>query len=105
MRQQHDQRIADAADLFAIIGTDIRQHLLLDLGIARLTHIDIDDAQLIPDRAEKRRPRIDGLCDITGKRHLEAPCSVPPVTAATRGGSKLRLLSGLIKASLGNKKA
>jgi hypothetical protein len=45
------------------------------------------------------------LCDITGKRHLEAPCSVPPVTAATRGGSKLRLLSGLIKASLGNKKA
>jgi hypothetical protein len=41
MREQHDQRIADSADLRAI-GADIRQHLLLDVGIAGLAEIDID---------------------------------------------------------------
>jgi hypothetical protein len=41
MREQRDQCITDSADLLAI-GADIRQHLLLDIEIARLSEIDID---------------------------------------------------------------
>jgi len=67
MREQHDQRIADAADLLA----DVRQHLLFDIGVAGLSKVDIDDAELASDRAEKGRSRADRLNDISGKRHFE----------------------------------
>jgi hypothetical protein len=43
MREQHDQGVADPADLLAR-GADVRQHLLFNIGIARLTEIDIDHA-------------------------------------------------------------
>jgi hypothetical protein len=62
-----DQRIADSADLLA----DIRQHLLFDIGVAGLSKVDIDDAELASDRAEKGRSRTDRLNDISGKRHFE----------------------------------
>jgi hypothetical protein len=61
MREQQDQRVADAAGLPAS-GADIRQHLLLDVGIARLAKNDVD-AQLAADRTEQRGQGIDRLND------------------------------------------
>ena len=55
MRRQHDQRIADAADLPAL-ATDIGQHLLLDVRGARLAKLDIDHAQLASTRTEECGP-------------------------------------------------
>src|SRR5258705_7662692 len=90
MRQQHDQRIADAPDLPAI-GADIRQYLLLDVGGARLAKIDVDHAQLVSDRAEECGPRIDRLNDISGKRHLECRhAQSPPVSAARSAARKIK---------------
>ena len=43
MREQHNQCIANSADLLAV-GAGIRQHLLFDIGIALLAEIDIDHA-------------------------------------------------------------
>jgi len=42
MRDQHDQRIADAAKLLAV-GADVGQRVLFDTGLARLPKIDIDE--------------------------------------------------------------
>src|ERR1700681_4447392 len=65
---QHDQRIADAAELLAV-GGDVGQHLFLDLGLARLAEIDVDQAELAA--GHERRERIDRLHDVAGQRQLE----------------------------------
>src|SRR5258708_4801689 len=70
MGQQHDQGIADAADLFSV-RADIRQHVFLDFRRAGLAEIDIDQSELAADRTEERTPRAEGLNDVSGQWQFE----------------------------------
>jgi hypothetical protein len=63
MRQQDNERVADASELFAV-GGDAGQHLGLHLGLARLAEIDVDEPEL--PAGHERAQRIDRLHNIAG---------------------------------------
>ena len=69
MFQKHDQSVADLAELLAV-ARNIRQHVGLDIRLARLAEVDYE-AELAPDRTKKRRPRVDRLNDVAGQRQFE----------------------------------
>jgi hypothetical protein len=70
MFQKHDQSVADLAELLAV-ARNIRQHVGLDIRLARLAEVDVYEAELAPDRTKKRRPRVDRLNGVAGQRQFE----------------------------------
>jgi hypothetical protein len=55
MFQKRDQSVADLAELLAV-ARNIRQHVGLDIRLARLAEVDVYEAELAPDRTKRRRP-------------------------------------------------
>src|SRR5262249_28038675 len=86
MLDDDEQRIRDLTELLAI-GTDIRQHVLLDLRGRGLADRDVDQPKLAASGAEERRDRIDRLDDIPRQGQLEHRHTISPSLTLDRHGN------------------
>jgi hypothetical protein len=64
MRQQHDKRIADAAELLAV-ACHVRENVSLDRRLARLADRHVEPSDLASERRHERRPWADRPGDVS----------------------------------------